>query len=97
MCTAITSTSVSAEPTASDQAGHLPTVRAYADTMLENGRDRCGEPSPLFVSMLNRQTRDLFDEGDVALMDAPGGHTDFSAGGYDTSLELIRDNIRGKP
>lgn len=41
---------------------YLRIVQAYADTMLEQGRDRWGPVhTPLFASMLDRRTHELFD------------------------------------
>ena len=48
--------------TAESSVSYLAAVRAYADTMLEKGRDRWGGvQSPLFVSMLDRRTHELWD------------------------------------
>ena len=39
------------------QSDYLAAVRAYADTMIKQGRDRYGkQPSPLFASALDRQS-----------------------------------------
>ena len=35
---------------------YLPVVRAYADYMIEHGRDGYGKPSPLFLTGIDRHT-----------------------------------------
>lgn len=42
-----------------DAASLLARVHAYADAMLAHGRDRYGEPSPLFAACLDRRTMAL--------------------------------------
>lgn len=50
---------------AADSLDYLATVKAYADAMIEHGRDRYGsEPSPLFAGALDRKNLDL-PEGKV--------------------------------
>src|SRR5690606_32789606 len=50
-----------ADPEPEARVDLLGVVRAYADAMLEHGRDHWGQPSPLFASLLNRETHDLFN------------------------------------
>jgi len=60
-CLAIQATMCVADPEEKGQAGYLKVVRAYADAMLEHGRDRYGEESsPLFATTLDRRTMQLF-------------------------------------
>jgi len=48
---------------AKKRTDYLEIVKAYADTMLERGRDRYGlEHSPLFATMLDRKTYEMFSE-----------------------------------
>lgn len=57
--------SAPATPEAREAAAHdyLALTRAYADTMIEKGRDRYGEVrSPLFATTLDRKTGSLFDQ-----------------------------------
>jgi len=60
---------------ATENVSYLDTVRAYADTMMDKGRGRWGEqPSPLFATMMNRETHDLFHFKEIERVVKVGVH-----------------------
>lgn len=71
---------------AEDAACLLTRVRAYADAMIAHGRDRYGQPSPLFAACLDRRTLAL-PEGEVLAAIAAIPRETWGVRRHDRSLE----------